>query len=652
MGKFEKTKEKVPNMNFNYTAEYNSTDEEIQFHRSVLKGINRIFCEALYYNTEEELGRLCLSILEELTQSKFSFIGELTPEGKFYTIAISNSNCNILKIPNETVHKKVSMEFTINDIYGQVLLNGEPVITNDPASHLDSQELMKDHPSLKSFLGIPLKDCTRTIGMIGLGNRKDGYTIRELKIIEAISPAIVQSLKYKKSQEALKQNEQSYRKLFNSTSEGIFLLAVNKGSCFKFIEINEVEKKFTELSNHQLELEDIYGVYSKEYTKLLINNLKMCIKTKNPIEFQVCQKFKSKLNYFSIKLIPMEDTTGQIYRIWGIRKENIVASHIKKFKNTRNAIKQFNSECNEYVPLSILIKNQKEIKTHLEKLLDTEKDKNKVLEKALKSKDEFFYLMIHEFKTPISVINLALQAIDLMYKEELTEKVRKYLTTIKQNINRQLRLVNNLLDIARINSGHLKMNKSYFSIVHVIEAIVNSVELYAKQKNVILKFNTNLPQKNIYSDEEKLERILLNLLSNALKFTPSGKSITVTLSIKKYENKNMISITVQDEGLGIPEDKQKTIFERFGQVDSSLSRQAEGTGLGLHLVKLLVNFLGGEILLNSITGKGSTFTVLLPSDKYETYYEKTVFKEISNPFFSGDNRIIQSTAIEFSDIYF
>lgn len=101
------------------------------------------------------------------------------------------------------------------------------------------------------------------------------------------------------------------------------------------------------------------------------------------------------------------------------------------------------------------------------------------------------------------------------------------------------------------------MNKSCFSITHVIEAIVNSVQLYAKQKNVILKFNTNLSKKNIYSDEEKLERILLNLLSNALKFTPSGKSIIVTLSTKKYKNEEMISISVQDEGMGIPLDKQK-----------------------------------------------------------------------------------------------
>lgn len=270
----------------------------------------------------------------------------------------------------------------------------------------------------------------------------------------------------------------------------------------------------------------------------------------------------------------------------------------------------------------------------------------------MKSKEEFFYLMTHEFKTPISVINLALQVIDLMYKKEITENVNKYLNTIKQNVNRQLRLVNNLLDIARIDSGHLKMNKSCFSIIHVIEAIVNSVQLYAKQKNVILKFNINLSKKNIYSDEEKLERILLNLLFNALKFTPSGKSIIVTLSTKKYKSGEMISISVQDEGMGIPLDKQKTIFERFGQVDSSLSHQAEGTGLGLHLVKLLVNSLDGEMLLNSTVGEGSIFTALLPSSKSEIYYGKTVSNGTSNQFFSNDNRIIQSTAIEFSDIYF
>lgn len=302
------------------------------------------------------------------------------------------------------------------------------------------------------------------------------------------------------------------------------------------------------------------------------------------------------------------------------------------------------------------IQNQRLIKKQQEQekihQIEMERTKNEALVESIKLKDDFFYLITHELKTPMAVINLALQAIDYSCKGEVTKKLENYLNTIKLNVSRQIRLVNNLLDIIRINSGHLKMYESNFNIVKVIETITNSVQLYAVQKNVKLKFNTKLSERYIYSDEQKIERILLNLLSNALKFTPSGKSITVTLSTKKYSNKNMISVRVKDEGVGIPQDKQEIIFERFGQVDNSLSRQAEGTGLGLHLVKLLINSLGGEISLESVVGTGSTFTFLLPAIKAFDDSQVVACNNISNPFVDSDSRILQSAAIEFSDIYF
>ena len=171
------------------------------------------------------------------------------------------------------------------------------------------------------------------------------------------------------------------------------------------------------------------------------------------------------------------------------------------------------------------------------------------------------------------------------------------------------------------------------------------------RKNVNLKFTTDLSITNFYFDEGKLERILLNLLSNALKFTPSSKSITVSLSIKKHNDQDMISISVQDEGLGIPNDKQKVVFERFGHADTSFSRQAEGIGLGLYLVKLLVNILGGEISLKSEVGKGSTFIVFLPIHNPAAIDKIASCNEV-NCKLMNNNNIIQTAMIEFSDIYF
>ncbi|WP_053241661.1 ATP-binding protein [Clostridium sp. DMHC 10] len=206
---------------------------------------------------------------------------------------------------------------------------------------------------------------------------------------------------------------------------------------------------------------------------------------------------------------------------------------------------------------------------------------------------------------------------------------------------RQLRLVNNLLDITRADAGRIKIHKRNIDMVFLTNSIVESVQTYSSQKGVTVFFKTSIKSKIIAMDDEKYERILLNLLSNAIKFTPTGKIIVVKLCIVK----DNICIEVKDNGIGIPKDKVDVIFERFGQVDSSLSRQAEGTGIGLSLVKKLVDVLDGSISVKSKEGEGSTFTILLP--------DETVLKEddICSTADLLDNRLVQVTTVEFSDIY-
>jgi len=176
-------------------------------------------------------------------------------------------------------------------------------------------------------------------------------------------------------------------------------------------------------------------------------------------------------------------------------------------------------------------------------------------------------------------------------------------------------------------------------IVQATQAIVESVSVYAETKRINFQFKSLWKKKITAMDDEKYERILLNLLSNAIKFTPEGKSIKVNLSGKK----DIICIQVKDEGVGIPKDKINLIFERFGQVSSNLTRDSEGTGIGLYLVKTLVNALGGEILVESTPDKGSTFTVNLPefiSEDGDNHKHEI-----------ADSRLIQAANIEFSNIY-
>ncbi|MDF2591239.1 MAG: hypothetical protein K0S75_705 [Clostridia bacterium] len=281
-----------------------------------------------------------------------------------------------------------------------------------------------------------------------------------------------------------------------------------------------------------------------------------------------------------------------------------------------------------------------------EQLLKTEKEKNEALIVAIEMKDEFLSIISHEFKTPLTVINSAIQAMELICRDELSVKGKDFVKKIKQNAFRQLRLVNNLLDITRANAGHIKLHKSSVDIVFFTKSIVDSVNIYALQKEIEIQYTASMKKKTIYLDEEKYERIILNLISNAIKFTPKGRSITVSVFTKVIKKRSNICIKVIDTGVGIPQDKQSLIFERFGQVDSSLTRQAEGTGIGLSLVKKLVEAHEGEIHVDSEIGRGSTFTILLPIEKECEQAEAKKFQE------SKDNRLIQSAAIEFSDIYF
>lgn len=274
-----------------------------------------------------------------------------------------------------------------------------------------------------------------------------------------------------------------------------------------------------------------------------------------------------------------------------------------------------------------------------------EVEKRKHVEDVLKVKDEFFYLMSHEFKTPLTVINAAVQSLDNIYASQIPYKARVLIGKIKQNTFRQLRLVNNLLDITKINAGQIKLRERNVDIVFLARVITESVAIYAQQKGVEIIFLSKLKQRIIGIDDEKFERILLNLLSNAIKYTPSGRKIVVELSTKLNQNKRMVCIKVKDQGIGIPKEKHSLIFERFGQVDSILTRQAEGTGIGLYLVKLMINAFGGQIFLESESGKGSVFTLMLPSKKVKKDILEWEMQHIS------DNRIVQSIATEFSDIY-
>lgn len=254
---------------------------------------------------------------------------------------------------------------------------------------------------------------------------------------------------------------------------------------------------------------------------------------------------------------------------------------------------------------------------------------------------DFFINMSHEFKTPINVIFVAIQTMDIYlnkYDSEDMKKCKSYLKTMKQNCLRLIRLINNITDITKVDSGFISLNKKNMDIVSVVEDITQSVASHINPKNIELIFDTNTEEKIMAFDPNKMERIMLNLLSNAFKYTNSQGTIYVNVE----DRGETVLITVEDDGDGIPEDKLQVIFERFGQANRSLSREHEGSGVGLYLVKSFVTMHNGKIEAASVQGKGSKFSIELPVE----IIDKNEF-ENNTPFKTN----VEKIDIEFSDIY-
>ena len=249
-------------------------------------------------------------------------------------------------------------------------------------------------------------------------------------------------------------------------------------------------------------------------------------------------------------------------------------------------------------------------------------------------------------KTPLSIITSSIQTLELVCKNELSEKVRKYLNKIKQNTYRQLKLVNNILDNTRVNSGLFKINRTSVDISLLTSTIIDSIAVFAERKGVKISFSTSIAHPIIYTDVDIYERILLNLLSNAVKFTPEGKSIEVSIFQILSNGRQQACIQVKDNGIGIPNDQKELIFERFGRVDRLVARHSEGTGIGLYLVKMLVSLLDGDIKLESKEGVGSAFTLVFPLIKSNQISIDAA--RIEKP----SEQLITASAIEFSDIYY
>ncbi len=252
-------------------------------------------------------------------------------------------------------------------------------------------------------------------------------------------------------------------------------------------------------------------------------------------------------------------------------------------------------------------------------------------ESANKSKDEFLANISHELKTPLNSINVISQIMCGNKKENLNLQDIKNLTIINKCGKDLLTLINDILDYSKLNAGKLQLDIQEVNLKQLVENISNSFESQFKAKNINFEVSIDETLDFVDTDEKRVSQIINNLLSNASKFTPENK--TVYFSI--LDENEYFKIKVEDQGIGIPSNKLKTIFDRFSQVDATTTRKFGGTGLGLTICSELSTLFGGQIKVKSQEDKGSIFEVILPktigSIKEDIKNEETLIFLNTNP---------------------
>jgi signal transduction histidine kinase len=281
----------------------------------------------------------------------------------------------------------------------------------------------------------------------------------------------------------------------------------------------------------------------------------------------------------------------------------------QKFEDALLRAKKAAEEANE-----LLERQAMELEMSEQQLLEQgeELERQRTLaEEANRAKSAFLATMSHELRTPLNAIGGYVQLLELGIQGPITDKQADSLSCISRAQRHLLRLINDVLNLARIEAGRVEYNHAACNLKEMADAVLPMVEPQLQSRGIRYSLDIT-PELTAYADHEKVQQILLNLLSNAIKFTPTNGSVTVT-GFADGERGECVRLVVRDTGVGIPAERLAQVFEPFVQVDDSHARRAEGSGLGLAISRDLARGMGGNLTAESDVNVGSAFSLTLPA---------------------------------------
>ena len=396
---------------------------------------------------------------------------------------------------------------------------------------------------------------------------------------------------------ALRDRENRLSLIYDNVSDVIFGIDAEPNDNFRFKSVNRRFLEVTGLSENQILGKLVQEIIPEPGLTLAIGKYKEAIKTGYSVHWEEISQYPTGTKYGEVSLAPVPDAKGNYTQLIG------TVHDITERKHTDEELARYRQH------LEILVEERtNELKQRNDELSRA----NVRLEEMDRLKSVFLASMSHELRTPLNSI-IGFTGIMLMgMSGPLTDEQKKQLSMVKNSSELLLSLINDILDISKIEAGRVELNLEEFKPGDVIKEIVEPLLPAVNKKGVTL--TTEVPEDiTLFSDKRRFKQILLNLLSNAVKFTERG-SVRVLAGVP---SDNQLTIRVIDTGIGIKKEEMGRLFQPFQQVGISLAKKYEGTGLGLYLTDKLATLLGGNISVQSEYGRGSEFTYTMPLRRTE-----------------------------------
>ena len=588
-----------------------------------------------------------------LTKSQYGFVGEVffdeqgAPYLKIH--AISDIAWDEKTKEYYELHAPTGMEFrNLKSLLGEILTSGQPVISNDPANDPRSCGLPEGHPPLDAFLGIPLYKGENLVGGIGIANRPRGYDEGLVNYLQPFFASCASIVEAYRSDQERKQAVEEVNRNYNIQSALSDILRTSLENIPLEEILSAILKKvlkvpwfaFEEQGSIFLVEDDPDILVLKAHNNFSAQHLETCgripagkchcgkaMLTKK-IQFSSCIDEGHEIRYegmpahgdYCVPILLQDKVTGVLNvhvkdghpyekreADFLILVANTIAAIVVR-KKAEESLKHYSEDLEEKV-----VMRTKEFKAaKLE------------AEAANIAKRDFLASMAHKLRTPLNAIIGFSQVLQARYFGALAEKQSEYVDDILESGHHLLSLINDILDLSKVEAGKMELALSRVNIKRLLENSLVMVKEKAHNHGIALELNVPDPLKKIKidADERKLKQIMFNFLSNAAKFTPDGGKIEVSARLLDAQDKvvepgtneeTFVEICVSDTGIGIATEDQARVFEPFIQVKGGITGKTAGTGLGLSLTKDFAALHKGRIWLESEgLGKGSRFFVRFP----------------------------------------